>query len=299
MVWNLCKSLVTFILILLGFIFVLLLPREMEVEAIGFSQYEAAHPFTMDLYMDNMKAFVTYFQTEKGFGTTLAGTPILEEVQRYLGRSLKIIIPTFILVLLFGTLVGVLQFNYRSKKRGKILSFFSSILSSIPDFFLFIAIQYLLIKLIQAGLPRFHLFGSDYWYSFIIPLISLMIFPLLHMVRMTVVAMESEMSQEYVRTVLAKGLSRIQAIKHILRNCWSTIINQSQWVMLYIISSLPIIERLSNYNGAGDQLLYSILNNEDIRAFALMLPFLLIMFFIHVGANVLKFIILPKEGKQG
>ncbi|PKR77340.1 peptide ABC transporter permease [Halalkalibacillus sediminis] len=298
MLWTLCRNLLVFVLVLIGFILILLLPREMEVSLSGPLQFEADHPFTLEIYLDNIAGIISHFQTEMGFGTTLAGTPIVNEVHRYLVRSLKIIIPTFFLVMLLGPMIGVVQFYYREHKRGKVMSFFTWVIGSIPDFFLFIAIQYLLIKMIRAGLPHFSLFGNDEWYSFIIPLISLMIFPLLHMVKVTSVAMENESIQEHVRTDFSKGLTLFMVLRHMLKNCGLSIVHQSQFVMLYILSSLPIIELLSNYNGAGYQLLESVLNNEPIRALALVIPFLLLMFCVMSGLQAARFLLLPREVKR-
>ncbi|TFB14638.1 ABC transporter permease [Filobacillus milosensis] len=296
MTWQITKNFLLFLLILVGFILILLLPRERAITTSGPLQFDAHYPFSLELYLESIEEFVTYIKTEKGFGETRGGNPILDEVKRFMTRSLKIIVPAFIISMIVGSLLGLLQFYLRHRKCGKVLSFFSWVFASIPDFFLFIAIQYLLMR---AGLPKFGLFGNEEWYSFIIPLISLTIFPLAHMIKVTVVAMENEMGQDYVRTVFSKGLNKVEAIKHMFWNCWSTMVNQSQMVMLYILSSLPIIEKISSYNGAGYQLLQSILNNEDIRALGLMLPFLILMFLVVVISQAIKNWYIPKEVRGG
>ncbi|MFD2043458.1 ABC transporter permease subunit [Ornithinibacillus salinisoli] len=298
MVWQVSKNILTFLLVLIGIMLILLLPREREIEVFRPTHQVADYPFTMELYKENISQFIDHFQTNNGFGTTKAGTPIMEEIQRFLVRSLKIIIPGFILTMLIGPLIGVLQFYNRKRKRGRVLSFFSWIFSSIPDFFLFISCHYLLLVLMRHGLPRFNIYSNDDWYSFIIPLVAIMIFPLSHMVKVTSVAMENEMSEEYVRTVLSKGLTRYKALVHMVWNCWSTIINQSQLVIIYILSSLPIIEKLSNYNGAGYQLLQSILEDEDVRALAFMLPLLVIVFTVTILSLAMKYWLVPKGVRE-
>ncbi|MFE8702187.1 ABC transporter permease subunit [Cytobacillus sp. FJAT-54145] len=295
MVKQLVRSTLIFLLILLGFMLILLLPREQEIHVIDAFEIDVEYPFGIEVYKERIEQFITYFQEEKGFGISRTGVPISEEVNTFLGRSLKIIIPAFLISMILGTFVGILQFYYRNRKRGKFSAFVSWLFSSIPDFFLYIAIQFLLIKLIHAGLPHFNLYGHENWYSFIIPLLSLLLFPFIHMTRFTAASLENETGQEYLRTAYAKGLGNVKALVHMLWNCWPTILNQAQLVMLYILSSLPIIEKLSGFNGAGIQLLNSILNNDEVRALAFMLPFLFIMFATIIISQSIKAILVPKE----
>lgn len=291
------KSILVFFIIVLGFTLLLLLPREMEVTHHGGQVFTADFPFTLDLLKEHVQSFFQHFKAEKGFGENRTGVPIVEDVQHLLKRDLTIIIPAFFLSIIFGILFGIAQFYYRNRSFGKVQNFVSWVFSSIPDFFLYIAVQYLLIKLIKAGLPQFSLFGNDNWYSFILPLVAVMIFPLNHMMKFTSSSLENEVGQDYLRTARAKGLKKGKLLKHILWNCWYTLFNQTQFVMLYILTSLPIIEKLSSYQGAGYHLLGSITDNEDPRALALAIPYLFLMFATIILSKILKHWLVP--GKSG
>lgn len=295
MMWKIARNTIIFLTVIILFILILLLPKEREIEALGGIRFVADYPFTFELYKENISTFINHFQEEKGFGTTTAGMPLTEFMQRFLIRSLKIIAPAFVLAMMFGTTLGVLLFYFRSKKRGRIFSFFTWVFASIPDFFLFITLQYILILLMQNGFPKFNLFNDDDWYSFTIPCLSLTLFPLFHMVKVTAVAMENEMGEEYIRTAESKGMTRRRVIGHIFWNAWATIVNQSQMVMLYILSSLSIIEKLSNYNGAGYQLLESILKNDSVLALLFFLPFLILMYLVVMLAQFARDRFLPKD----
>src|SRR5699024_3249062 len=177
-------------------------------------------------------------------------------------------------------------------------SFVSLVITSIPDFFLFIAIQYLIIIAMKSGFPPFDMYSSDEWYSFLLPCLSLTLFPLFHMVKITVVAMESEVGEEYVRTAVSKGMTENRVLIHMFWNGWSTMVNQSQTVMLYIVSSLPIIEKLSNYKGAGNQLLDSIFAYDHVRALLFFLPFLVMMYVVVMLAQFARGYFLPKDVKK-
>lgn len=267
----------------------------MEVTRVEGLVYEAEHLFTVVLYKENIYEFIHYFKEEKGFGTTLGGVPLTKHMMGFLKRSLKIVIPAFLLSLVIGIMLGVMLFYIRNKKSGRFFTFISWILNSIPDFFLFISIQFLLTLAMKHGFPNFNLYSSDDWYSFIIPSISLMVFPLFHMIKMTAATMEIEVGEEYVRTALAKGMTRRRVLAHIFGNAWSTVINQSHIILLYILSSLPIIEKLANYNGVGYQLLESIFNNEVINAVVFFLPLLILLYVIVLFAQLARGLFLPKD----
>src|SRR5699024_4707077 len=265
------------------------------IEQHGGLKFTAGYPFTLELYKENVNEFIDYVKDNKGFGTTAAGTPLTKHVQRYILRSLKIVLPAFVIAITVGTAIGVLLFTIRNKKRGRILTFLTEMLASIPDFFLFIAIQYLLILAIHRGFPKFDLYNSDQWYSFIIPCLSLTLFPLFHMIRLTVTTMNGEAGEDYVQTAQAKGMSRWRVIGHVFANSWVTILNQAQMIMLYILSSLPIIEKLANYHGAGYQLLESILVNENVLALLFFLPFLLLMYIVVIISQLVRGRTLAKD----
>lgn len=291
--WDLLKSFLVFLLIAGGFIFILLLPREMEITHQGGLVFTADFPFTFDLFKEKVQAFIQHFQTEKGFGENKMGVPILEELQTFLPRDLHIIIPAFFLAMVLGMILGITQFYFREKWLGKIQSFLSWIFTSVPDFFFYIGLQYILIKLVAYGYLQMNLFGNDNWYSFILPMVAVTLFPMLYMMKFTTTSLENEVGQDYLRTARSKGLQRLFILKHMLWNCWPSILNQTQFVMLYILSSLPIIEKLSSYQGAGYHLLDSIFKNEDVRSLAFMLPYLILMFATVVLSKIVRHWLVP------
>lgn len=293
--WEILKSTVVFMLIVVGFILFLLLPREMEVTHHGGMVFTAEYPFSIEVYKENISAFIQHFQTEKGFGENRYGVPVVEELMKMLKRDFYIIIPAFLISMVFGTIIGILQFYLREKFIGKIQASFSWFFSSVPDFFFFIAIQYLLIKLFHLGLPRFSLYGNDHWYNFIIPMLAVSLFPLVYMIKFTAASMEVEAGQDYIRTAKSKGLLTLAEHKHMIWNCLSSLINQTQFIMLYILTSIPIIEKLSSYQGAGYHLLESILTRNDVKALAFMLPYLLLMFLTIVFSKLIKNWLVPQK----
>jgi oligopeptide transport system permease protein len=293
MVWKIIKQLFIIFIILLGFALLLLLPREMKLTRIGPLSIIAEFPFTMDLYKHNIKSFIDFIYTEKGLGQIRTGMKVSENTIMLFLRSLTIILPCFMASFFFGIILGAVQFRSRDKTAGRIFSFISWLSSSVPDFFVYIAFQYLLIKLFSAGLIDFNLYGDENWYSFLLPTLALTVFPMAHIAKSLFVSLLHESKQDYIRTSIAKGMNERKVLIHMLRNCSGGLLHQTQIVMLYILTSLPIIEKLSNFRGAGYQLLENILHNEDNSALGLMIPFLILMLLVITAAQLVKPKLMP------
>jgi oligopeptide transport system permease protein len=298
MIWKALRGILIMVFLLLGFALLLLLPREMKVIQLGPLSVIAKFPFSMELFINNIKSFLDYIHEQNGLGHIKTGMTVSQSTMIYFRRSLSIILPSFIGSVAAGIILGSAQFRYRDKKVGRVLNFFNWFFSSVPDFFLYIGIQYLLIKLIRDGFPDFNLYGNDDWYSFIFPSIALSIFPMVHIAKYVSVSLLHESKQDYIRTSYSKGMTETKVQVHMLKNCSAGICNQTQIIMLYILTSLPIIEKLSSFKGAGFALLDSILGNQDNQALGLMIPFLLLMTLVITIAQILKLKLSPVNGGE-
>lgn len=298
LVKSIVKAVIIVLLVLSSILLILLFPKDMEVTVIPPNTYEVDYEFSFKKYWEGISVFINHFQTEGGFGENKFGVPILETVQEMFPRSLKIIIPTFFMSLIVGILLGIIQFYLREKWAGKLMAFITWVFSSIPDFFLYILAQIFIVWLFELGFPKFKLYGHEQPYSWVLLFIALSIYPIVHMIKYTFVTLLNEASQEYILTAKSKGLSIFKVYIHMLSNCLQSIFTQFQVIMLYIVSSLPIIEYLSGYRGAGYELLESIKSSHTIQSFAFLLPFLLLMFLAVGLSKVLNYWVVPKGGTE-
>jgi oligopeptide transport system permease protein len=298
MFWKIVTHVFIFSILLLGFALLLLLPREIKIIPKGLSSFIAEYPFNLELIKSNIHHFINYIKEEKGLGHIRTGMKVSDSTILLFNRSLTIILPSFFVSIAAGLLLGAAQYRFREKFLGKILSFINWIFSAIPDFFLYIAIQYLLIKLIKAGFPNLDLYGNENWYSFILPMLALSLFPTVHIAKFLSFSLQNESTQDYIRTSYSKGMREWKVLLHMLKNSAAGLLHQTQIVMLYILTSLPIIEKLSNFRGAGYQLLESILDNQDNQALGLIIPFLLLMSAVIMVSQVIKSKLSPVKGRE-
>ncbi|MBM7660083.1 ABC-type dipeptide/oligopeptide/nickel transport system permease subunit [Bacillus mesophilus] len=243
------------------------------------------------------QSIIEYFRsviTTKSFGMSVQYTslPVNEVVAERYENSLKIIIPAFIISVVVGILLGIHHFLVRERKIQSRLQRINHLLfGTVPDFFLLIAIQYGLILLIRANLIELKLFGDDTLFNLLFPIVIISITPTFFISNITYHSLVTESERDYVRTAMSKGSSQFSLLKHLLWNAWPTILGYTQTLMVIIISSLPIIERLCFFRGAGQQLIMSIKGNDTTVVIGLLMPFLLLVLLTLWITDIIKLFI--------
>ncbi|WP_246944244.1 ABC transporter permease subunit [Bacillus pinisoli] len=244
------------------------------------------------------QAILDYYRvlfSEKSLGLSKHSVPVNEIVVEHIGRSLKIIIPAYIISLILGVTVGIIHYIVRNRKiQGRLHKVNQIVFGTVPDFFLLIAAQYGFLLLIREKYIDLELFGYETWFNLLFPLLIISITPIFYISNITYQSIFNEKDKDYVRTAMSKGTSELSIIlKHLLWNAWPTVLGYTQTLMLIIISSLPIIERLCFYKGAGYQLIISIKANDTYTILGLLLPFLLLVLISLWVTDFIKLIIAP------
>ncbi|MFE8699865.1 ABC transporter permease subunit [Cytobacillus sp. FJAT-54145] len=254
--------------------------------------------FTMKFNVDHMlELYITTIKnliSGEGLGKAETGAFIFEEVIRNALRSIKLILPSFFISITIGVLIGLIGFKYREKWFGKFIQSINLLFSTLPDFFLFILVQYGLMFAVRFGFPQLDLFGHEHWYNAILPIFCLSLYPILYMYRITITNLESEETKEYVKTAISKGKSETYIIfSHLLWNTWGSILTNSRTVMLFILTSLPIIELLAYYRGVGYYLMKSVQEDQIMVTVGYLFPFLIIMFITMFMSDMAKHFLIP------
>ena len=99
--------------------------------------------------------------------------------------------------------------------------------------------------------------------NFTLPVLTMAIYGLGYIARMTRASMAEVMTSQYIRTARLKGLSfRTVVIKHALRNAliapFTVIMLQFPWLLTGVV----IVEAMFNYKGFGWTLVYAAENND-------------------------------------
>ncbi|WP_313803118.1 ABC transporter permease [Cytobacillus sp.] len=247
------KNLVLYVMIIVALILVVLFPRNPAMVVSGKAMtVEMGYSFSWKEYKDNIAQFLQFVWTEKSLGDTrYARVTVEDEIKRYFPNSLKLIIPAFFLSLFLGIWKGVFDYKNKLNRKNIFGNGMTWLLQSIPDFFIVVCLQWLVIFIF----PSLRLFSQLNWYGFIVPALLVSIYPMMYMARITSAALSDEEGQYYIQVAKAKGFPMKVVIKrHILRNGLKTILPHMTSLMVHTLSSLLIVEYLIGYEGMAYRL---------------------------------------------
>ncbi|KEZ48617.1 MULTISPECIES: ABC transporter permease subunit [Metabacillus] len=247
------RHILLFFVIVIILILTVLLPRDVEIGAEGKPQTVVfEYEFTWALYSENLTGFFLDIIREKSFGLTKYERSAEDEAVLYFSRSLKVIVFAFFLSLSLGILKGI----YDAKRGGPLRLVFGKgftwLLQSVPDFFLFLSLQWILLIYFRDYVD---LFGYESWYSFIYPALLVSIYPALYISRITAASILDQEGMPYIAVARSKGLpSAMITFKHMLKNSLVPILTNMGSLMIYLLSNLLIVEYLTDYKGAAYRL---------------------------------------------
>ncbi|WP_169865058.1 ABC transporter permease subunit [Sutcliffiella halmapala] len=247
--WKIMKSILFFLLVSILLILAVLFPRSPDIAVQGRAMtLEYGYEFSWEAYKHNISMFLHDVKENKTLGFTRYNNPAEEEIWLHMARSLKVILAAFFITLTFGVLKGIYDFYDRWSGWNVFGKGMTWLLQSIPDFFLIICLQWLII----FYLPFIRIFGHDHWYSFILPAFLVSMYPMLYIARITSASLGSEKGKPYIQVARSKGLSKEKVLwKHMLRNSLYPIFSNLTAMMLYLLSNLLIVEYLLDYRGAA------------------------------------------------
>lgn len=234
------------------------MPRTIVYETNGIKVTEIKHSFTWEEFQDSVTSYFKYIFENKSLGTQKDGTPVEEEIFLLIGRSLKIIIPSFFLSLLLGVLKGIYDFRTRDRRRNFLGNRTTWVLQALPDFFIIVAFQFGVSLLIRMGMPKISIYGFTKWYHILLPIIFLTLFTSTYIARVTSSLLMEQVGNDYIRTAISKGVSQNRIIyKHMLANCWSKLLDYIPTFMLILLSHLIVVEFLTYYRGISNRFVES------------------------------------------
>ncbi len=163
-----------------------------------------------------------------------------------------------LLSILFGIVFGSLAALYRNRWPDRVIIFFTTLLTAMPSFILATLLLY--VFSIQLGwFPVWSATGSNY----VLPVISLALYPTSYITRLTKSSMLDVLGQDYIRTAKAKGVPRGKVLfKHALRNALIPVITYIGPEFAYIITGSLVVENIFTIGGLGQEFVMSI-NNRD------------------------------------
>jgi len=184
------------------------------------------------------------------------------EIKAIIGESFpisaKLGIFAMIVALFLGTVFGSTAALMRNKLPDRIIVFLSTLFTAVPSFIL--ATLLLLVFCIQLKLIPVWDANS---HSYLLPVIALSAYPMAYITRLSKTSMLDALSQDYIRTARAKGVSKFKMIfKHALRNSLIPVITYAGPQIAYIITGSMVIETIFTIGGLGSKFVSAITNRD-------------------------------------
>lgn len=191
------------------------------------------------------------------FGNSWASRqPVSEQISKRLGNSLFLALFAAVIAVPLSVTLGLVAVRFRNRMPDRLINILSLAAVSLPEFF----IGYLLIMLFVVTFPT-AMFPSTVYEgmdllsrleAIVLPVTTLVLVVLAHMMRMTRAAIIQVMSSPYMETAELKGLDGLRMIiKHAAPNALAPIINVVALNLAYLIVGVVVVEVVFVYPGMG------------------------------------------------
>ncbi|MCD7818713.1 MAG: ABC transporter permease [Lachnospiraceae bacterium] len=177
------------------------------------------------------------------------------------GRSIRLGVLALLTAIIVGIPLGCLSAYYRGKWIDNILRVVTTVGVAMPSFVIATLMLFtfgvnLKILPVQSG-------TLDSPVSYIMPVITMALYPSCHIAKLTRTSMLDSISQDYIRTARAKGLkTKMILFKHALRNSLIPVITYLGPLTASIITGSLVVEQIYSIPGIGSYFVSSILNRD-------------------------------------
>ncbi len=222
-------------------------------------------------YMTNITGFAGLITTEAdgpsesifGFdmGYSFSNT---NDVDKTIARTYPVSLQLGLTSVVFGTIVGVALGLLASIKKNSAWDYLATVIAvigvSFPAFVLASYNQYL-FSVILGWMPTMYTKGN--LISMILPVVSLSVFAVSQVARVTRTEMLDVLSSNYIILAKAKGVSNKKVIfKHAFRNILVAVITVLGPIMVGLTTGSLVIESIFSIPGIGKNLVPAVLSND-------------------------------------
>ncbi len=191
---------------------------------------------------------------------------------------------------LVGMVIGIVSAVWRNRWPDRIGMVFAISGISFPAF----ALGILLMQIFSVQLGWLPTVGADSWQHYLLPTLTLGASVAAVMARFTRTSFLEILSEDYIRTARAKGLSESAIIlKHALRNALIPVITMMGLQFGFLLGGSIVVEMVFNWPGLGRLLIDSVTARDYPVIQALILLFSLEFILINLVVDLLYAAINP------
>jgi oligopeptide transport system permease protein len=194
------------------------------------------------------------------------------------------------LAIVVGLILGSIAALMRNRLPDRLIIFLTTLVTAMPSFVLATLLLYAFCM--KLGWIPVWSAGSN---NIILPVISLACYPMAYITRLTKTSMLDALSQDYIRTAKAKGVSRLKVIfKHGLRNALIPVITYVGPMVAYIITGSMVVENIFTIGGLGSKFVSGIINRDYTLIMATTIFLAVIMVIANLITDIIYKIVDPR-----
>lgn len=207
--------------------------------------------------------YVTYLKdivTKLDFGPSLKqrGRMVIDVIKENMGLSIKLGLIAAFSALILGVILGSVAALRRNTVLDKIIMVITTAFVSMPSFIM--GSLLLIIFSIKLGLLPANGTADN---GLVLPVITMMLYPMAYITRLTRSSMLDVLGQDYIRTAKAKGVSGWRIIfGHALKNSLIPVLTYFGPMMAYIVTGSLVVEKIFAVPGIGRAFVSSITNRD-------------------------------------
>lgn len=226
---------------------------------------------------------------------TKQGKKVTEVIGETLPNTFVLAVSAIVIAIILGVVFGIISALKKDTWIDKIIQVFSTLGMSVPSFFSAILFAWL-FGFVLHEFTNLEMTGSLYelddfgermtlqWKNLILPAIVLGIRPLAVVIQLMRNSLLEVLSEDYIRTARAKGLSEFQVIKnHAVKNALNPVVTAISGWFASMLAGAVFVEYIFGWNGLGKEIVNA-LNTLDLPV---IMGSVLVIAIIFITINIL------------
>lgn len=233
-----------------------------------------------DFYLRDVSEYIRVL-TSGSFGQGYNDVPISRYLDVSVKRTLILLVPSFLIAVTLGVLLGIIGGQIKNRYLKNIHLTLTVGVMSIPDIFLVMLVQFMVIWLIKHDIRLFSVVTNNSFMGMVLPYSILILMPTQYISRVTTTAIDHYKKEKFIMTATGKGASRTRLYwVHIMRNALIDIVGSLGSVLSIIISCQLLVEYMFAYPGLAFMMFEYGANTKVIAGASINLIFIYFLFIV-------------------
>ena len=226
-----------------------------------------------------------------GLSTAWVGNTVFDLIKGGVSYSATIGFTAALIAIVLGVALGSIAALRRGGMLDKIIQVVTTALVSMPSF----VMATLLLLLFALKLQWLPSIGSQSG-GLILPMVSLCLYPMAYITRLSRSSMLDVLSQDYIRTARSKGISEVRVVvKHALRNALIPVVTVLGPTIANLLTGSFVIEKIFAIPGIGKYFVVGVTQRDYTTimsmtvfyaAFLISMVFLVDLFYVLIDPRI-------------